>query len=91
MNVKEAREIVQGMDLSAEAILKIDDILSPYGDGEIPDEIIDKILAIVDVEMDATKLAADVYQAGVEITDEFLSKVNNEADKIATDIKSAKQ
>ena len=90
MNVKEAREIVKGMDLSAEAILKIDEILTPYGDGEIPDEVIDKILAIVDIEMDAAKVAADVYQSGVDIADEFLGKVNEEADKIAKEIKDNK-
>ena len=64
MNIKEAREIVKDMELSAEALLKIDSILEEYEDGrEIPDEVIDKILKIVDIEMDATKLAADIYQA----------------------------
>ena len=87
MNVKEAREIMKGMELSAEAILKIDEILMPYENGgEIPDEVIDKILAIVDVEMDATKLAADVYQSGVEMADEFLGKIDDEAGKIADEI-----
>ena len=66
---------------------KIDEILMPYENGgEIPDEVIDKILAIVDVEMDATKLAADVYQSGVEMADEFLGKIDDEAGKIADEI-----
>ncbi|MBI2465547.1 hypothetical protein HYV64_05380 [Candidatus Shapirobacteria bacterium] len=87
MDVKEAREIVEGMELSAEAILKIDEILTPYESSEdIPDEVIDKILAIVDIEMDATKLAADIYATGAEMASEFVKSIDNEAGKIADEI-----
>lgn len=89
MNIKEAREIVKDMELSAEALLKIDSILEEYEDGrEIPDEVIDKILKIVDIEMDATKLAADIYQAGADMADEFLTTVDTEAGKIADEIEN---
>jgi hypothetical protein len=86
MNVKEAREIVGEMELSAEAVAKIEEILAEFGDGEISNEAIDKILKIVDIEMDATKLAADIYLAGADMANDFLNKIDTEAGKIADEI-----
>ncbi|KKR67154.1 MAG: hypothetical protein UU09_C0037G0004 [Microgenomates group bacterium GW2011_GWA2_40_6] len=87
MNVKEAREIVKGMELSSEALVKIEEILASYGeDKNIPDEIIDKILAIVDVEMDTTRLAGDIYQGGVDMANDYLKKTDEEAGKIADEL-----
>ncbi|MFZ2153071.1 MAG: hypothetical protein WAV41_03360 [Microgenomates group bacterium] len=86
MNVKEAREIIKGMELSEEAVAKIDEILAEFGEGDVAEEAIDQILKIVDIEMDATKLAADIYQAGADMADEFLKTVDDEAGKIADEI-----
>ena len=89
MDIKEVKDIVNGMELSPEALAKVDEILSDYKEGEtIPDGVIDKILAIVDLEIDATKLAADIYKSGAELADEFLTKVDDESEKINDEINS---
>lgn len=57
MTAKEAREIIMGMELSAETLLKADEMLSPYKENdEIPEDLIDNILLIVDKEIDINKL-----------------------------------
>lgn len=57
MTAKEAREIIVGMELSAETLLKADEMLSPYKENdEIPEDLIDNILLIVDKEIDINKL-----------------------------------
>lgn len=87
MKVKEAREILVAMELSPEAMDRAEEILGKYMvDEEIPDEVIDKLLAIVDVEIDETTLAADIYKSGEELADEFLVKVDEEANKISNEI-----
>ena len=89
MDIKEVKEIVNGMELSPEAMAKVEEILAPYQGGEqIPDEIIDKILAIIDLEIDATQLASDIYNSGVELDDEFLKKVDDESNKINEEVNS---
>ena len=91
MKLKEVREIVEGMELSVEAMVKVTEILDDIGEeAEIPDETIDKILAIVDVEIDANQLAADIYQNGADMTNEFLDKVDKEANKIANELEIKK-
>jgi len=60
MTKKEANEIVLGMELSKETLDKVEGILSVYGESdEVPEEIIDNILLIVDKEMDINKLVDD--------------------------------
>ncbi|MCX6726250.1 MAG: hypothetical protein NTY75_00325 [Candidatus Shapirobacteria bacterium] len=89
MTTKEARQIIMDMGLSAEVILQADKILSQYKDDEeIPDDVINKILMIVDVEIDANQLVADVYESGTELADDFLKKVDDESKKIKDDIDS---
>jgi len=86
MNIKEARDIITGMELSEVAVAKIDEILSEFGDGEVSTEAIDKILKIVDIEIDATQLTADIYSAGADMAKEFVDKIDAEAGKIADEI-----
>lgn len=88
MNVKGIKDIIEQMELSLEAVTRIDEILAEFGEGEVSNEVIDKILKIVDIEMDATKLTADIYQAGADMADEFLKTVDDEANKIADEIET---
>ena len=49
MTTKEAREIVMGMEVSADTLLKIDGILSAYKENdEVPEEVINTVLLIID-------------------------------------------
>ena len=87
MTKEEAKQIVAEMGLSEEAVVRIEQLLAGYGDkDQIATETIDKILAIVDIEMDATKLEADVYKKGINMADQFLDKVDGESGKIADEI-----
>ncbi|MFA6007427.1 MAG: hypothetical protein WC784_02145 [Candidatus Shapirobacteria bacterium] len=60
MTAKEAKEIITGMELSAETLTEVEGILSVYAENdEVPEEIINNILLIVDKEMDINKLVDD--------------------------------
>lgn len=60
MIAKEAREIVKGMEVSADTLIEIDKILSVYAESdEVPEEIINTVLLIIDKEVDVNKLVGD--------------------------------
>ena len=89
MTAKEAREIVVEMGLSEEVVTRIEEILADYSDDEeIPNEVIDRILLIVDAEVETVELAEEIYQGGAELADEFLEKVDQESAKINEEINS---
>lgn len=57
MTAKEAREIIAGMEVSAETMLKADGLLEGYSDNdEIPEDLINEVLKIVDQDFDPAKL-----------------------------------
>lgn len=61
MTADEARKIVVDMEVSADTMLMADALLEEYGkDEEVPDEVIDKILKIVDADFDPSKVVEDV-------------------------------
>ncbi|HBP50860.1 MAG: hypothetical protein US68_C0005G0014 [Candidatus Shapirobacteria bacterium GW2011_GWE1_38_10] len=60
MIAKEAKEIVLGMELSSDVLKEVEGILSVYAESdEVPEEVINNILLIVDKEVDVNKLVAD--------------------------------
>lgn len=60
MTKKEAKEIITGMELSVETLSEVEGILSVYAENDdVPEEIINNILLIVDKEMDVNKLVDD--------------------------------
>ncbi len=84
MTIKEVKEIVKGMEMSAEALLKVDEMMAGMGDDtEVGDEFIDKILAIMDAEIDANQLAGDIFQNGADMAEELLQQVDQESKQIS--------
>lgn len=60
MTKKEAKEIILGMELSNKLLSEVTGILNNYTENdEIPEEVIDNILLMVDKEMDINKLVDD--------------------------------
>ncbi len=60
MTAKEAREIIAGMELSDKTLAKAEAMLEVYKDNEeIPEDLIDKILLMVDKEIDINKMVDD--------------------------------
>ncbi|HWS49153.1 MAG TPA: hypothetical protein VN174_03850 [Candidatus Methanoperedens sp.] len=60
MTANEAREIVKGMEVSADSLIEIDKILSVYNENdEVPEEVINTVLLIIDKEVDVNKLVGD--------------------------------
>ncbi|MFZ2153072.1 MAG: hypothetical protein WAV41_03365 [Microgenomates group bacterium] len=60
MTVKEAREIIAGMEVSADTMLAADKLLESYADNdELPDEVINEVLKIVDKDFDPAKLVEE--------------------------------
>jgi hypothetical protein len=60
MTAKEAREIINGMELSKETLDEVEAILGAYAEtDEIPEEVINNVLLIVDKEVDINKLVED--------------------------------
>jgi hypothetical protein len=63
MTVKEAREIIAGMEVSADTMLEADAILEGFSETEeLPEEIINKVLAVVDKDFDPAKLVEETAQ-----------------------------
>ena len=57
MTVKEAREIITGMEMSADTRLSAEKLLEGYGDSdELPEEVINMVLQVVDKDFDPAKL-----------------------------------
>jgi len=87
MKLVKVREIVKGMDLSAEVVAEISRILAGFNENDdVPKDVLDRIIALVNVEIDAGQLAADIYQNGADMINEFLDKINNEANRVADEI-----
>lgn len=87
MKIEEVKKIVADMGLSAGSMEQIDKIIVGYKDeDEVGDDVVNQIIAIADLEMDANKIAADVYDEGVLAADEFLDKVDLEANKLADEL-----
>ena len=60
MTTKEAREIVAGMELSKETLEKVEAILGVYTENdEIPEEVLNNILLIMDSEIDVQKIVEE--------------------------------
>lgn len=84
MIIEEVREIIKGMELSEEAGKRIDELLEGIeAGGEVSDELVDKILTIVDIEIDGAKLTKDIYEGGAAVAEEFLKEVDTQAGLIA--------
>lgn len=63
MTVKEAREIIAGMEVSADTMLEADAILEGFSENdELPEEVINKVLAVVDKDFDPAKLVEETAQ-----------------------------
>lgn len=61
MTAKEVREIIAGMEVSAETMLKAADMLESYVDSdEVPEELINEILKVMDKDFDPAKVVEDV-------------------------------
>lgn len=61
MTTADARKIIADMEVSADTMIKAEEILEKYGENdEIPDEVIDQILKIVDADFDPAKVVEDV-------------------------------
>ncbi|MBP9817540.1 hypothetical protein KBC75_02155 [Candidatus Shapirobacteria bacterium] len=81
------REQINKAKLSLEIGQKIEELLKPFGlDEEVPDNIFDQILKLVDLDIKATELERDIYQSGADMADEFLKKIDDEAGKIADEL-----
>jgi hypothetical protein len=61
MNVADARKIIADMEVSADTMIKAEEILEKYGENdEVPEEVINQILKIVDADFDPAKVVEDV-------------------------------
>ena len=61
MTAKEVREIISGMEVSADTMLKASDMLESFGDtDEVPEDLINEILKVVDADFDPAKVVEDV-------------------------------
>lgn len=60
MTVKEAKEIIVGMEVSADTMLKANELLVGYADNEeLPEEVINMVLSVVDKDFDPAKLVEE--------------------------------
>ena len=61
MIAKEVREIISGMEVSADTMLKASDMLETYADSdEVPEDLINEILKVMDGDFDPAKVVEDI-------------------------------
>lgn len=61
MTAADARKIIVDMEVSADTMLKAEAMLEKYGENEeIPEELINKILEVVDADFDPAKVVEDM-------------------------------
>jgi hypothetical protein len=61
MTAADARKIIVDMEVSADTMLKAEAMLEKYGENEeIPEELINQILKVVDADFDPAKVVEDM-------------------------------
>ncbi|MFA5025990.1 MAG: hypothetical protein WC503_05785 [Candidatus Shapirobacteria bacterium] len=87
MKLKEAREIILGCDLSEGALKRANEILATAGSDEeieISEEIIDQLMAILDVDIDSDKLKLEACDDAIDSLSGFIGEIGA-ASKLAGD------
>lgn len=87
MKLKEVREIIEGSELSEGALNKAREIMMAVGNDEeveVSDEIIDQLMAILDVDIDTDKLELEACEDTIGILSGFIGEVGA-ASKMAGD------
>ena len=60
MTKKEVAEIIAGMEVSADTMLKASAMLDTYADSEeVPEDLINEILKVMDADFDPAKVVED--------------------------------
>jgi len=83
MKLREAREIIETSELSEESLEKARKILLEMGDdeeAEIGDEIIDRLMSILDADIDAEKLKQEACKDTESVLEEFTGKIGENID-----------
>jgi len=61
MTANDARKIIADMEVSADTMIKAEEMLEKYGENEeVPEEVINEILKVVDADFDPAKVVEDV-------------------------------
>ena len=61
MTTADARKIIADMEVSADTMVKAESMLEKYGENdEVPEDVINEILKIVDADFDPAKVVEDV-------------------------------
>ncbi|MBU1118170.1 hypothetical protein KKD37_04390 [Patescibacteria group bacterium] len=83
MKLKEAREIIETSDLSEESLDKARKILLEIGTDEeieIGEEVIDRLMAILDTDIDAEKLKQEACEDTANVLEEFTGEIGENID-----------
>ena len=80
MDIKEARQIIDSMGLSPEALSQVNAILDSVADqNDITNEEIDRMLAIVDKDIDDDELKAEAVEDVITNIDACLGEIKGAA------------
>lgn len=87
MKLKEAKEIIETSELSEGALNRAREILAGVGEdmeAEVSEEVIDQLMAILDVDIDADKLKLEACDDTISLLGNFVGEVKD-ASKLAGD------
>lgn len=87
MKLREVREIIESSELSEGALKRAREIMASVGEddeAEISDEIIDQLMAILDVDIDTDKLQLEACEEAIGLLDGFAGEIKT-ASKLAGD------
>ena len=77
MNTQAIRDLVATLELDAEVKAKIESYLSPLeSSAEVPKETLDKVVELLDLEVETNELLAQAYEKTGQEIDSYLEKVD---------------
>jgi len=89
MNLQQVKEILNKAGFSEESLKVINEILDgAIKNGYITKEAKDKLLGIIDVEVEAANLEADAMEEVAMALESFASEVDKAVDKTGEDLES---
>jgi|GEM_PF-2208698 len=90
MNLQQVKEILNKARFSEESLKVINEILDEaIKNGFITKEAKDKLLGIIDIEVEAANLEADAMEEVAMALENFASEVDKAVDKTEEDLKTA--
>ncbi len=80
MITQKIRDLVSPLELDPEVKTRIEELLQPFApEAEVPEDIRDKVLELLDLEVETNELLAQAYENTAQNVDQFISEAEQAA------------